>query len=153
MDLQKVVYVAMPLSLQGKEHNKIKLAKNKLTSTNSEYKKHFFFNPFKEINQNLNGNEIMEECFKVIKKSETKAVLYLLPLPAIIEESVTLGAVSESDLALKINKPVFLSIFSNGKITAISKLNHLDELMKKFNLRIPSWWLEVRKLNVSKKFI
>ena len=153
MSLQKVVYVAMPLSLQGREYNKIKLAKNKLISNNSEYRKHSFFNPFKKINQNLSGNEIMDECFKVIKKPETKAVLYILPLPAIIEESVTLGAISESDLALKINKPVFLIIFLNGKTTKISKINHLDDLMKKFDLIIPSWWLEVRKLNISRKFI
>ena len=33
------------------------------------------------------------------------------------------------------------------------KINHIDELMKKFDLRIPSWWLEVRKLNIDRKFI
>ncbi len=144
-----MVYVAMPLILQGKEHHKIKLAKNKLISKNSEYKKHFVFNPFVEINQNRNQNEIMNKCFDAVKESE--ALLYILPVPPEIDSTVTLGAISEVDLALYYKKPVFVCTLGKN-INKFFRINHLNELMEELDLKIPSWWFEVRGLNVSRKF-
>ncbi|MBI2652336.1 hypothetical protein HYX00_02615 [Candidatus Woesearchaeota archaeon] len=147
--MKKKIYVAMPLILKGKERNRIKSAKSKLISTNSKYKNHLFFNPFTEINQNNNGNKLMNECFDIVKESD--ALLYILPLPLEIDTTFTLGAISEIDLALKHNKPVFVCI-SGKNIKRFFRINHLNQLLEKLDLKIPSWWLEVRELNISRKF-
>ena len=131
MKREKIVYVAMPKILRGKEKNVVNLAKKKLILKYPIYENHFFFNPFVEIDQHRDANEIMEQCFKVVEKSKT--VLYILPLPPIIDLTVTLGAVSESDFALKNDKPVFVCTFEEKPID-IFRIDHIDELMSKFNL-------------------
>lgn len=149
---KKIVYVAMPKMLGGREKNVVNLAKKKLILKYPVYKNHSFFNPFVEIDQNRSENEIMDQCFKVVGKS--KAVLHILPLPPEIDSTVTVGAISESDFALKKNKPVFICTFEEKPVD-IFRVDHIDELMNKLNLKVPYWWFRVawnRGLNISKKF-
>lgn len=144
-----MVYVAMPKILKGNEIDKITFAKNKLISSCPKYRNHYYFNPFKEINQDRNEGLIMQNCLKKVDKSDV--VLHIIPLPPLIGTTITLGAISEVDRALNDDKPVFVCTFGKN-INKLFRINNIDELMKKFNLRVPSWWLEVRKLNISKKF-
>jgi len=150
MSSQKMIYVAMPKILRGNETHKVTYARNKLISSYPKYKNHYYFNPFREINQEKNEVLIMQNCLKKVDKSD--AVLHIIPLPPLIYITITLGAISEVDRALDNDKPVFVCTFGRN-LNKLFKINHIDELMKKFDLRIPSWWLEVRKLNIDRKFI
>lgn len=150
MGLQKVVYVAMPKLLKGNETHKFTFAKNTLISNYPKYKNHYYFNPFKEINQDGDETLIMSNCFKKVDNSD--AVLYIVPLPSLIDFTITLGAISEVDRALNNGKPVFVCTIGRNK-NELFKINHIDKLMKKFDLRVPSWWSELRELNISRKFM
>ena len=150
MTLQKMVYVAMPKILRGNETHKITFARNKLVSGYPRYKNHYYFNPFKEINQEKNEALIMQNCLKKVDKSD--AVLHIIPLPPLIDHTITLGAISEVDRALNNGKPVFVCTVGRNT-NELFKINHIDKLMKKFDLRVPSWWSELRELNISRKFM
>lgn len=147
--MQKMIYVAMPKILRGNKTDNLTFAKNKLISSYPKYKDHYYFNPFKEINQDRNEALIMQNCLKKVDQSD--AVLHIIPLPPIIDITITLGAISEVDRALDNNKPVFVYTFGKN-IKKLFRITHIDELMKKFDLRIPSWWFEIRKINVNRKF-
>lgn len=141
----------MPKILKGKNNKEIiNNVKKKFTLKYAMYRDYHFFNPFYEVKQNRDPNEIMNDCCKTVKNSE--GVLYVLPLPYIMDLTVTLGAVSEVNWALEENKPVYICTIDGKSLKDIFEISHLDELMNKFNLKAPLDWFEVRNLDISSKF-
>jgi len=148
----KHVYVAMPKFLKRKNHQLIvNKVKKSFLERHLEYKGHHFLNPFNEIEQIGTPEDIMKECFKAVKKAD--AVLCIIPMPPEIDETLTLGALSESDLALIENKPVHVCELKKRKAIFFT-IKHLNELLKKYKVKAPLWWLEKHPdLRIGKKYI
>ena len=85
------------------------------------------------------------------KASSAEAVLYVVPGPYEVSRTITLGAVSECDRALRDNIPTFVYFHGEKQLVRVNSINEIFEMK---DLRAPAYWLmKEPSLRIDQKFV